>query len=232
MKKIILIFVSLFQLLVCYSECSNMNDFINNLDVSFYLHDINKDNRFFAGIAVNKGEFECWYGGHIEACILGEYKILENSVVVYFEKTLFINFSEGDNLLYRRWIFPRRYKVELTREDFINASKMEENNLDISFDSSKTYPTTCQAIIIDNLNIREKPSLSGKKIGLLKKRSEVTLYEESENWDEIDGEKSPWYKVKLDAENYGWVYGGYVRIFFEDDSLGYSDKEFILKSIE
>ena len=39
-------------------------------------------------------------------------------------------------------------------------------------------------------------------------------------------------EVKVDEETYGWVYGAYVRIFFEDPSLGYSDKEKILKSLE
>ena len=42
--------------------------------------------------------------------------------------------------------------------------------------------------------------------------------------------KNFWYKV--DEETYGWVYGAYVRLFFEALSLGYSDKEKILKSLE
>jgi hypothetical protein len=67
---------------------------------------------------------------------------------------------------------------------------------------------------------------------MLSKASEVTLYEQSKNQYEIDGEKNFWYKVKVDEETYGWVYGAYVRIFFEDQSLGYSDKEKILKSLE
>ena len=67
---------------------------------------------------------------------------------------------------------------------------------------------------------------------MLSKASEVTLYEQSKNQEEIDGEKNFWYKVKVDEETYGWVYGTYVRIFFEDQSLGYSDKEKILKSLE
>ena len=58
---------------------------------------------------------------------------------------------------------------------------------------------------------------------MLQKSSEVTLYEQSKNQEEIDGEKNFWYKVKVDEETYGWVYGAYVRIFFEDQSLGYSD---------
>ena len=56
---------------------------------------------------------------------------------------------------------------------------------------------------------------------MLSKASEVTLYEQSKNQYEIDGEKT-----------FGWVYGAYVRIFFEEPSLGYSDKEKILKSLE
>ena len=75
--------------------------------------------------------------------------------------------------------------------------------------------------------------LSGKKIGKLKKRDEVTLYEQSKFVDEIDGEKNPWYKVKVSENEYGWLYGGYVRIFFEDENLGYySKKERILESLE
>lgn len=100
-------------------------------------------------------------------------------------------------------------------------------------DISKTYPTTCQAIVIDNLNIRDAPSLKGNIIGKIIKRTEITLYDKSIHQDEIDGENDFWYKVKLDTKNiYGWVYGAYVRIFFEDESLGYSDRELILESIE
>ena len=132
---------------------------------------------------------------------------------------------------YRRWIYPTKYKIEITIDDFLNALKQKWHDLEIPFDTYKTYPTTCQGIVIDNLNVREEPSLTGKKIGKLKKRDEITLYEQSNSIDEIDGEKNPWYKVKVTENEYGWVYGGYVRIFFDDENLGYSDKEKILESL-
>lgn len=218
---------------LCYSfdKVPNMQQLIDTQNVSFSLMDLNNNNNFFAAIMIENGKISCGYGGHIEACILDVYSVFSDRMEISFEKIIFRNFSEGENMKYRRWIYPTKYKIEITIDDFLNALKQKWHDLEIPFDTYKTYPTTCQGIVIDNLNVREEPSLTGKKIGKLKKRDEITLYEQSNSIDEIDGEKNPWYKVKVTENEYGWVYGGYVRIFFEDENLGYSDKEKILESL-
>ena len=232
MKKNLYYILFIFCLFSCHASSSDINYIIKNTDdVSFSLIDM-KNRNFFAAVMIKDGTISCGLGGHIETCVLSDYQIKNNTLVVFFEKIKFINNSEGDQLKYRRWIFPKKYKIEFTKEDFDKALKNKWHDLKVIIDTSQTYPTTCQAIVIDNLNIREEPSINSRKIGFLKMRSEITLYEESKNIDEIDGEKNPWYKVKLDDGACGWVYGGYVRIFFEDPNLGYSDKEKILESIK
>jgi hypothetical protein len=232
MKKTLCYILFLFSLLLCYGASLDINGIIKNTEeISFSLIDM-KNKNFFAAVMIKNGTISCGLGGHIETCVLSDSQIKNNTLVVFFEKSKFINSSEGDQLKYRRWIFPKKYKIEFTKEDFDKALKNKWHDLKVIIDTSQTYPATCQAIVIDNLNIRGEPSINSRKIGFLKKRSEITLYEESKNIDEIDGEKNPWYKVKLDDGAYGWVYGGYVRIFFEDPNLGYSDKEKILESIK
>ena len=155
------------------------------------------------------------------------YKLKADCVEIMFSRSYVLNlFDFNRNFL--NLSFPVKFKIEIPYKKLLDSEK----SIDIALDTTQTYPTTCQAIVIDNLNIRDTPSLSGKKIGMLPKASEVTLYEQSKNQEEIDGEKNFWYKVKVDEETYGWVYGAYVRIFFEDQSLGYSDKERILESIK
>ena len=230
MKKKVCCILLLFFTLFVYSEIDKEFS-LNEIEfVPFDLISIHDKKTYLGYITLKSGNIYCGYGGGIQACLLKAYNYTENGIEIYIERTIFIN-PNDEEFKYRIWLFPVKYRLFLSYDEIDKALKMDKVST-IIVDTTQTYPTTCQAIVIDNLNIRDTPSLFGKKIGILQKASEVTLYEQSKNQEEIDGEKNFWYKVKVDEETYGWVYGAYVRIFFEDPSLGYSDKERILESLE
>lgn len=227
MKKIICYFISLLFSFLLYA---NSNSIIEKGFVCFDLISLQDKKTYLGFVTFYNGKISCGYGGGIQACLLNNYNYNENGVEIYIERTIFTNIN-NQNFKYRIWVFPTKYKVFVSYEDIQKNFEMDTVGT-ILVDITQTYPTTCQAIIIDNLNIRDTPSLVGEKIGVLQKGSEVTLYEQSMNQDEINEEKNFWYKIKIDKNTYGWVYGSYVRIFFENQSLGYSDKEKILESIK
>lgn len=221
-------------------EKITFSDYCNDKEIDFLLYNSNT-NLNFAMFWFNDGKVFCDFSSEILTCLISDYQIFDDYADIYFNRILYTNYNEPDGTFkYRNWLFPEKYKFTVTVDDLKKAYEYEQKEENkrkyktyrIPFDTSTTYPTECQAIVIDNLSIRESPSLSAKKIGRYEKRTEITLYDKSEKFEEIDGIKSYWYKVKFDNNLYGWVFGGYVRIFFEDASLGYSDKELILKYIE
>ncbi|MBC6714038.1 SH3 domain-containing protein [Treponema sp. Marseille-Q3903] len=210
----------------------NIQDFLLNETITIGLRFNEKSDNLAGVIHFDKGHVSSSGNGTFSIIINPDYLIKGDYLEIYYTRCFAQNFFD-ENRSYFRWSFPERLKVNVSVEDLMKAKNSWNHFTRVSIDTSQTYPITCQAIIIDDLNVRDEPSLEGKKIGTLKKRDEVTLYEQRKTFDEkIDGEKNPWYKVKISENQYGWIYGYYVRIFFEDENLGYSDKEKILESIE
>lgn len=228
MKRLICLIFLISQCFFLFTQETAIEKYFSDKFIPINL--IDSMNHYIGSVMFENGTITCGRGGEIETIIFSNAIFSNDDVTVYFDWTGYKNHKEGDSLKYRRWIFPIKYKVTISLSDLKKEFNSTSNYVktDILVDTTETYPTTCQAIIIDDLNVRDSPSLSGKKLGLLKKGTEVTLYEQSSN----SNEKDYWYKVKLDDEKYGWVFGEYVRIFFEDENLGYSDKERILESIK
>ena len=66
-----------------------------------------------------------------------------------------------------------------------------------------------------NLNIRDKPGLSGNKISLIKYEGPQLTYnvvEITEESEIIDGINDRWVKIEYEKGKYGWVFGGYVSV--------------------
>lgn len=66
-----------------------------------------------------------------------------------------------------------------------------------------------------NLNIRDKPGLSGNKVSMIKYEGPQLNYEVfaiTEETETIDGINDHWVKIKYDEDKYGWVFGGYVSV--------------------
>lgn len=226
-KKLCTLIVLIFSINL-FSQTLIIEKYIENKFIPFSI--VDKYENSLGELIFDNGFINC-SGVGIISCTLEEVNYLYDFVEIYFCLSAITNYNEGDRLKIRKWSYPKKFKVIISNLDIQDVFEKDIVGC-ILVDTSQTYPTTCQAIVIDNLNIRDKPSLCGNKIGIIQKGVEVTLYEESKNQEEIDGEKNFWYKVKVDEETYGWVYGAYVRIFFEDPSLGYSDKERILESLE
>lgn len=238
-KRLLILYILVFVNFIGITQKIYAEDWLKEVNCAFNV--VNKSNDYYGTICIENGLIKVFYASEYIYNEFYEAKEENNTLEIFFLRSFFfpeddddedVKIPEGEEIfLNRKWIFPRCYKVSIEKEKILEATRTQKS-INIQYDDSRLYPARCQAIIIDNLNIRDKPSLSGKKIGMLKKRSEVTLYEESENWDEIDSGKNPWYKVKIDAENYGWVYGGYVRIFFIKAPGGNYDKVGILRSIK
>ncbi len=66
-----------------------------------------------------------------------------------------------------------------------------------------------------NLNIRDKPGLSGNKISMIKYEGPQLNYnvvEITEESEIIDGINDRWVKIEYEKGKYGWVFGGYVSV--------------------
>ena len=184
-----------------------------------------------AYLICDKGKFECGFIGSWQTYVFQRVEYVNAELCnVYFMVSTEIfdtpdyNFDKleaGDSGYsgYTHWDFPYGYRTTLPKAvvlDYIH----NERGLKVFYNSDERYPSQCQAIVIDNLRIRSKPSINSEIIGNLTKLSEITLYEESTHEDIIDNFKSPWYKVRTTDGKDGWVFGGYVRIFFTDKKGG------------
>ena len=231
-KKIYLfIFVCFFINFNLFSHDGEIESILQNEKIAIGVRINEKSPNLLGIITINDSKISSYGNGTFSLLIEPEYAIKNDCLEIFFSRVFAKNFFDLTKK-YNTWIFPDRVKIIITLEEIKKITQQKKKYLKVTFDDTVTYPTTCQAIVIENLNVRDEPSRNGNKIGKLKRRDEVTLYDKTKDFDEIDGEKYPWYKVKLKEEEYGWVYGGYVRIFFEEETLDKPDKEKILESIK
>jgi len=230
-KKIyVLMLLSLFIQFNLFSRDSEINSILQNEEIDIGVRINEKSPNLLGIINIKESKISSYGNGTFSLLLNPEYVIKDDCLEIFFSRVFAKNFFDSTKK-YNTWLFPDRVEIKITVEELKKIIQTKNKYLKVTFDDTVTFPTTCQAIVIDNLNIRDEPSLNGKKIGNLKKRDEITLFDTTKDFDEIDGEKNPWYKVKVSENEYGWVYGGYVRIFFDDENLGYSDKEKILESL-
>lgn len=166
--------------------------------------------------------------------------VTDSLITIYADKIKFDRNTFSDNKSFRQWYFPERYKMEITNMKLLNIKefgKYVNNSYVGNFYESELiienelYPTSCKAIVVDNLNIRSEPSLKGNIIGIIRKGDEVTLYGNMGIKEKIDNIESYWYKIKFDDKIEGWIFGGYVKIFFENIDLDKEDKAGILNFV-
>ena len=108
---------------------------------------------------------------------------------------------------------------EMTAEIAKPVAPVEETNeVAQPIFEAPQQPVTPLYVTLENLNMRDKPSLSGKIVDRLKLFDEVTFLNEVTDFrQEIKlGEITayePWVKVKTDEGKEGWVYGAGVHYF-------------------
>lgn len=202
-----------------------------------------KDNNFLIRLVRHSGEYTSYYGSvsyynnKWDAYSTHTYITVSN---VCIEKQclklriITSRFNSFGSPNYWEWNYPVEYEIEIVNSELKEIIKFCKDNpndqYDLFFDEAKTIKTleTTALCISDNLRIKETPDLKPetKVIGKLQKFQEVTLIDVTSETEKIGKFDSPWYKVKLEDGNIGWVYGAYVKIYFDEKDKGYLYKAF------
>ncbi len=225
-KSILFVFMTLQLVFLLKAETVSSIIEKNNFYINCY-EKINEDEYFWGTIIVKNGVVECLYPLSNE-----DVSIENEQLVIYAEKHIFSRKYETDDIVYRDFYFPKRYKVCITNEQFCSAALRDDKTIKLYINTDIEYSTTCQAIVTENLNVRDSPKFDGKIIGRIEKKTEITLYGKNKNINSIDDIEALWYKVKLPYGKEGWIFGAYAKIFFENEYMGKIDKAGILKSIK
>ena len=112
--------------------------------------------------------------------------------------------------------------------DVVNKYLENGNNeIIIDFRLSEKYDSPAISIC-NNLRIRENPDTtsSTKIIGKLQKWDKVLIIDYTNDKMIIDGLEYPWYKIRLKDGLEGWVFGGFVKIYTNDEDLNMLYKAF------
>jgi hypothetical protein len=130
--------------------------------------------------------------------------------VIFYEKgsqyTSFIYYSNFPDL--------RPFQIVVIYYRFIHKSNG-------SFDSVLDHIELVDRYLIvgtrykamENLRLRNKGSLSGEIIQIIKRDEWIIVLEEG-NEETIDGKTSIWVKVRLNDNTEGWCFGGYLGLDF------------------
>ncbi|EKD83664.1 MAG: hypothetical protein ACD_39C00538G0006 [uncultured bacterium] len=88
----------------------------------------------------------------------------------------------------------------------------EENDAEIEMPqiNNSLIITTGQIIPGSGVKLREKPSVSGKMLGVLKQSSEVIILSQEGPEEEIEGIKANWFAILVDKNLLGWAFGGFI----------------------
>lgn len=247
-KRLILLYIFFFVLFlwgllyaedtkVTIDENKTLEELLNTNTVGFDFIANGRSEKAY--LVCDKGRFQCGFIGSWQTYVFQRVEYVNAELCnVYFMvageifDTTDYDFDklgtdeESGYSGYTHWYFPLGFRAAITKEMVLKC--IRGNDEYIEYNPEERHPVQCQAIVIDNLRIRSKPSINSEIIGNLAKLSEITLYEESTHEDTIDNFKSPWYKVKTTDGKDGWVFGGYVRIFFTDKK-GVQPREAILR---
>lgn len=118
---------------------------------------------------------------------------------------------------YTEYDFPATMELCIKNKDFLNY-KQTKSLPEADFIYGAKSPSKAMAVCA--VKIRQEPNLKKqtKILGKLERFQTVTVIDATDKYDNIDGLKSRWYKIKLADGQYGWVYGGYVKIYVDEYS--------------
>ncbi len=217
MKKLVL-FIFIF-LLTNSLKSQTVHDLLYDKDIYIVL--LYPNNSFYGQILIEKGNINSIY-----PLSNTTFTINTDEIVIYTEKHQFLR--NRKNITYRDFLFPKRYKINITLTQIQDYLSSNEQYLKILIDTDNIYLTTCQAIIVEDSKVFDKPSVYGKQIGEVKKGIEIVLYEELKT---VEINEKDWYKIKLEKNEFGWILKSCAKIYFENEYGGARDKIEILKSI-
>lgn len=89
------------------------------------------------------------------------------------------------------------------------AQTAPEVQFETNNDSIPLEERSHEYLLGHRVHLREKPSLTAKKITVLDIGTRLTLSEKSTNFETLNGIKSHWYKARI-GKYEGWVWGGMI----------------------
>ena len=184
-------------------------------------------------ITYNNGKWISEFAGSYFSNNINKIEYNENEIVIYLQVQSF--FTRGEPS-FREWQYPVVYKIILTKqiiEDIKTYEKMNKKSsyyyvYELPSDAKTTFGYANGICICNNLRVREEPNTksSTKVITKLSKWEKVELIDCTTEVSKIDDLEYPWYKCKLKDGTVGWVFGGFVKIYFEDSDLNLLYKAF------
>lgn len=195
----------------------------------FYFILVNSNNNF-CGVLTNKN-------GFLELNSGVSYNRFDILDVKYNEENILLSILDASFLLrgipcYRDYTEILFYNQTITLrqiEQRIKSINKNGNDFEeLLFVFNRINYFSPALIICDNLRIREKPNTNSttKVIGKLNKWDKVTVVDCTNTKDKIENLEYPWYKIKLEDGQEGWVFGGFTKIYFSDEDLNLLYKAF------
>lgn len=236
-QKISLIMSLFIFISFLYGESNINNTEMENLlrnSFSFQLKEnVNYNNKFYSQyrgtINYQNGNWSGLFAGSYEWIEVKNVEIKDTSIILTIQYTRFS--EKGKTKKYWNWNYPFCYKIEITKEILYEILECKKNNSIYYFYLNEIEYTngTCKAIVItDNLRVRSLPNTNSDVVCKLNKFQNIKLIDCTNEKEEIDGINSPWYKVKLDNDVEGWIFGGYAKIYLSIKN----DKEKIIETFK
>ena len=215
-------FFILFFIIGCIAAYSNdLESLIKNNEFSFGL--INENGSYGGYIYNNHDNWECKFGTDYMYFGFDSRTIYDDRVEISYLSSMFVLYG---NPAYREYGFPEKSVISITKqqiEERINSIKTGNKQKNKNIPKKEfVVKTECNGLsIAENVRIREKPEIKQniRILGKLKKFQKIKILEVSDNIDTIENIKSCWFKIRLDDGTEGWVFGGFVKIYFDDEDL-------------
>lgn len=84
-----------------------------------------------------------------------------------------------------------------------------EVQFETNADTTAVEEISYEYLLAHRVHLREKPSLKSKRVAVLNIGARLALWEESPNYEELNGIKSHWYRAKI-GQAEGWIWGGMI----------------------
>lgn len=193
----------------------SIEDLINNNEFSFWL--LNKNGSYGGSVANEYGKWTCNFGRSYIFFQYDSHRIERDIVYVSYVTCGFNLYGIPS---FRGYEYPQKETFPITKKQIEERLKDETKNEITKKVISEQ--ATCRALVItDNLRVREAPNTKPetKIIGKLNKFDDIYLIDCTDKKDTIENLQFPWYKTRLKDGNEGWVFGGFVKIYFFDEDI-------------
>lgn len=221
MKKSLFSVIIIFLCMSINAE-NSIESLLKGKDISFQL--VNPSGYTVLSVRCNNGNVTCNYGTSYIYLESTDNKIVGSNLYIDYTYSVF---NLCGNPTFRNFEYPKFYKIVITEEQI--KKRIESIKNKVIPDTSKEIDGVCKVLIIcDNLRVREFPNTKSttKIVAKLNKWDKVTAISCSETTDKIDSLEFPWYKICLEDGTEGWVFGGFAKLYFNDEDLQMLHKAF------